>query len=67
MNVEPDPKKPYKAYMAAVVAMLGTLAGYGNVLPLWVGIIIAVVLSGLATFYVPNPPRTKVPKDSLYK
>lgn len=58
-SVEADPKKPYKSYVAILVAMLTTLAGYSQVLPAWATLVIAVVLSGLGVYLVPNPLRFK--------
>jgi len=54
----PDPRRPYKAVAAAVVAALAVLIGQGqDLLPPWVLLVLAAASAGLATFLVPNPSR----------
>ena len=49
--------KPYKAVIAAVVAGAGVAIAQGqDILPPWVMLLLAVLVGGLATFLVPNPP-----------
>ncbi len=55
MNSRPDPKRPYKAIAAAVVAAGGALLTFADVLPLWVTIVATVLVAGVATYQVPNP------------
>lgn len=51
-----DPKKPYKAYVAAIVAAIGALVAQGaDKLPWWVILILVSLLAGLTTFLTPNP------------
>ncbi len=55
MNSRPDPKRPYKAIAAAVVAGGTALLTYKDVLPLWVTIVTSVIVAGVLTYQVPNP------------
>lgn len=55
--VEDDPRYPFKAIAAAIMAGGASLLTYADDLPKWVVIAVAVVLAGLATFVVPNPKR----------
>ncbi len=50
-----DPKRPWKAILAAVAAGGAALLGFSEVLPLWAIIVVSVVLAGIATYQVPNP------------
>lgn len=52
--MKPDPKRPYKAYAAALVAFLASLIASG-ILPVVAVAIITAVLAGVAAFYTPNP------------
>lgn len=53
-----DPKRPWKAIAAAVVAALAVLVAQGSdLLPPLVLLVLAAVSAGLATFLVPNPER----------
>lgn len=52
-----NPRKPWKAIAAALVAGIGVLIAQGSdVLPPWALLILAALGAGLATFLVPNPP-----------
>lgn len=54
----PDPKRPWKALVAALVAGIGAALAQGqDLLPAWAMLILAVLGAGLATFLVPNPPE----------
>ncbi len=55
--MEDDPRRPYKAVIAAVVAGATALFAYADVLPTWVIICAAVIVAGLGTFLVPNPKK----------
>jgi hypothetical protein len=56
--VKDDPTRPYKAYIAAVIAALTeVLATSQDTLPWWAVLIIGGVVAGLTTFAVPNPKR----------
>lgn len=58
MTGRPDPKRPWKAVTAAVVAGISVAIGQGqDILPPWVLLLLAVLGGGLATFLVPNPPE----------
>lgn len=51
-----NPRKPYKAIIAAVVAGAGVAIAQGqDLLPGWALLGLAVVVGGLGTFLVPNP------------
>lgn len=50
-----DPKRPWKAIIAAVVAGLAVVMTYADDLPKVAIIIAAVLVAGLSTFLVPNP------------
>lgn len=51
-----DPKRPYKAIIAAVIAGAGVAIAQGtDVLPTWALLVLAVIVAGLGTFLVPNP------------
>ncbi len=49
----PNPKRPYKAVVAALVAALTALGAYAAILPVWASVVVAVALAGLATFSTP--------------
>lgn len=49
--------RPYKAIVAAVIAGAGVAIAQGSdILPPWVLLLLAILVAGLATFLVPNPP-----------
>lgn len=51
-----DPKKPYKAIIAAIVAGASVAIAEGtDILPAWAILVLAVLVGGLSTFLVPNP------------
>lgn len=55
-----DPRRPYKAVAAAVVAALAVIVTQGqDLIPAWVLLLAAAVLAGLATFTIPNPPAPR--------
>lgn len=49
-----NPLRPYKAYIALVVAFGASLLSSGVLPPLWAAIVTALC-AGLGTFLVPNP------------
>lgn len=54
--VKDDPARPFKAYIAAVIAALtSVLATAQDTLPWWAVLIIGAAVAGLSTFVVPNP------------
>lgn len=53
--MEDDPKRPWKAIAAAVVAGAGALLTFADVLPQWVTIGATVLVAGVLTYSVPNP------------
>lgn len=54
----PDPRRPYKAIAAAVIAGAGVAIAQGqDLLPAWALLALAVLVAGLGTFLVPNPDR----------
>lgn len=56
MTGRPDPKRPWKALAAAIVAGIGVALGQGqDILPAWVMLLLAIIGAGLATYLVPNP------------
>jgi len=53
----PDPRRPWKAITAALVAGIGAALAQGpDILPPWALLLLSVAGAGLATFLVPNPP-----------
>lgn len=55
--MKPNPKRPYKAVAAAIIAGAGVAIAQGaDILPAWVILVLAVLIAGLGTFLVPNPP-----------
>lgn len=51
-----DPRRPYKAIAAALVAVLTTLLAEGrDIMPPWALLVLAALLAGLVTYVVPNP------------
>lgn len=67
-QVVADPKRPYKAYAAALVALLGSLwaaleghkDNLGNMtLVEWLTVIVPTVLAWAATYVVENPKVVK--------
>lgn len=56
MKHRADPRRPYKAVAAALVAALAVLVSQGtDLLPPVVLLVLAALSAGLATFLVPNP------------
>lgn len=52
----PDPRRPWKALAAAVVAGIAVAVSQGaDILPPWALLILSIVSAGLATYLVPNP------------
>lgn len=57
VKVKPDPKRPWKALAAALVAGIAAAMAQGqDVIPAWGMLALAAVGAGLATYLVPNPP-----------
>jgi hypothetical protein len=51
-----DPKRPWKAIVAAVVSALAVLIAQGqDLLPGWALLVVAAIVAGLSTFLIPNP------------
>lgn len=50
-----NPKRPYKAIVAAVVGGAAVIAEYADVLPTWIVVAAAVVVGGGATYLKKNP------------
>lgn len=52
-----DPKKPWKAVVAAVVAAASVLlAEWQDVLPAWLLVVLMALVGGGTTYAVRNPP-----------
>jgi hypothetical protein len=63
MNARPDPRRPWKAIIAALVAGIATAVAQGqDVLPAWLLLVLSVAGAGLCTFLVPNPTRDEPPE-----
>lgn len=57
-EVPADPRRPYKAIVAAVVAGCAVAIAQGqDILPAWALLVLAVLVGGLSTFTVSNPPK----------
>lgn len=55
---EADPRRPYKAIGSAVVAgALVAIAQGQDLLPPWVLLALAILVAGLSTYTIPNPPK----------
>lgn len=57
--VEPDPKRPYKAYAAAAGAAIGALLDLALPMPAWLTATLVVLAAGLGAFVTPNPLKRK--------
>lgn len=53
-----DPRRPWKAITAAILAAVAVLIAQGqDLLPPWAMLLLAALAAGLGTFVVPNPQR----------
>lgn len=61
--VEADPRKPYKSYVAAAVAVATVLLGAGLDLPTWATAALGAIATGGAVYLKRNPLRARPPRN----